>query len=169
MKNKRKSRQDYKRIEKQLTALERRMIDELSEKLGRVQNISSADPSELLDIAADGELDYLSAVLAEAGAVTIEEIKQALQKLKDGTYGICEACGKRIPKRRLQVRPFATQCVKCKQRQERPGDTQRPAPLAARGDSGVTVDLTDEDAQASENLLDEVFRDIGDRELSELY
>jgi RNA polymerase-binding transcription factor DksA len=33
--------------------------------------------------------------------------------MDDGTYGICECCGNKIPKQRLQVIPYAKMCVKC--------------------------------------------------------
>ena len=44
---------------------------------------------------------------------------RALDRLADGTYGVCESCGKPIGKARLQAAPRATLCVPCKQREER--------------------------------------------------
>ena len=41
--------------------------------------------------------------------------ERALERLEDGTYGICERCGKPIGKLRLQAFPRATLCVSCKQ------------------------------------------------------
>ncbi|MCK4283761.1 MAG: TraR/DksA C4-type zinc finger protein [Candidatus Brocadiae bacterium] len=128
--------------------------------LGRVKNVSAADSTELLDMAADGELDYMAAVSAEADSATIGEIERALQKLQEGTYGICEACGKPIKHRRLKARPFATQCLKCKESAERSGVTRVPASVPARAGSPITVDLTDEDANAAETSLADVFQDI---------
>jgi RNA polymerase-binding transcription factor DksA len=43
----------------------------------------------------------------------------ALERLDDGTYGICESCGNPIGKLRLQAAPRATLCVPCKMKQER--------------------------------------------------
>ncbi|MEI6125360.1 MAG: TraR/DksA family transcriptional regulator, partial [Pseudomonadota bacterium] len=37
----------------------------------------------------------------------------ALEKLEDGSYGICEECGEEINKKRLKVLPFAKYCVNC--------------------------------------------------------
>lgn len=42
-----------------------------------------------------------------------EQVEHALEKLKDGTYGICEGCGRRIPEARLRYQPAATRCVEC--------------------------------------------------------
>ena len=59
----------------------------------------------------DREIDlYLS---AQARA-TVVEIDRALQKIEDGTYGICEQCGDVIPDARLQALPYAALCVSCK-------------------------------------------------------
>ena len=59
----------------------------------------------------DREIDlYLS---AQARA-TVVEIDRALQKIADGTYGVCEQCGDTIPDQRLQALPYAALCVSCK-------------------------------------------------------
>ncbi len=162
MKKRKNAKKGTQEIERQLAALERRMMAELSRNLGRVQNLSAADPSELLDIAADGELDYMSALSAESGSATIGEIKRARQKIEDGTYGNCESCGKPISKRRLQARPFATLCIKCKEKEERRVLRRRGGLPAARGEGDVVVDLTKEDLEAREGSLDDVFRDMED-------
>lgn len=43
----------------------------------------------------------------------LAEIEKALSKIKDGTYGLCERCGKRIETKRLAVKPRAIYCLKC--------------------------------------------------------
>ena len=44
----------------------------------------------------------------------IKDIDRALEKIKNGTYGICEQCGQPISLSRLRVRPQAIYCIKCK-------------------------------------------------------
>ncbi|WP_369824935.1 TraR/DksA C4-type zinc finger protein [Sporosarcina sp. P13] len=41
----------------------------------------------------------------------LEKVKHALQAIKEGTYGICEKCGKEIPYERLEAIPYTTVCV----------------------------------------------------------
>ena len=48
----------------------------------------------------------------------IGKIKEALERIDDGTYGICELCGEDISEPRLKARPVTTLCIDCKQRQE---------------------------------------------------
>ena len=49
----------------------------------------------------------------------MERIDKALARIKDGTYGLCERCGKPIEKLRLKALPYANLCIKDKQAEER--------------------------------------------------
>jgi DnaK suppressor protein len=44
-------------------------------------------------------------------------VKEALTRLDDGTYGLCESCGQAIPRERLEALPHASQCVACKSKE----------------------------------------------------
>jgi DnaK suppressor protein len=48
----------------------------------------------------------------------ITKIREALQRIEDGTFGICESCGDDIGPERLNARPMTTLCIDCKRRQE---------------------------------------------------
>lgn len=48
----------------------------------------------------------------------IGKIKEALERIEDGTYGICESCGEDISDERLKARPVTTLCIECKTLQE---------------------------------------------------
>ncbi|SEG77119.1 dksA/traR C4-type zinc finger [Thermomonospora echinospora] len=61
------------------------------------------------DETAPGRLDTLRR--------TLEEIEEALGRLEEGRYGLCEGCGKPIPEGRLEILPYARFCVVCQQRQ----------------------------------------------------
>jgi DnaK suppressor protein len=49
----------------------------------------------------------------------LDKIKKALARLENGTYGICERCGKPIEKARLKALPYANLCIKDKQAEAR--------------------------------------------------
>ena len=49
----------------------------------------------------------------------MDRIDKALAKMDDGTYGLCERCGKAIEKPRLKALPYASLCLKDKQAEER--------------------------------------------------
>ncbi len=44
----------------------------------------------------------------------LDEVNAALEKIDEGTYGVCDNCGKQITKKRLSVLPWATLCKKCR-------------------------------------------------------
>ena len=57
----------------------------------------------------------------ELGVNALREIDNALEKLKEGTFGVCELCGKPIGLRRLKVMPSARLCIACKSKEEASG------------------------------------------------
>jgi len=48
----------------------------------------------------------------------IGKIREALERIEDGTYGICESCGEEITLKRLKARPVTTHCIDCKTQEE---------------------------------------------------
>ncbi len=48
----------------------------------------------------------------------ITKIREALERIDNGTYGYCEICGGEITEKRLIARPVTTMCIACKSRQE---------------------------------------------------
>ena len=44
----------------------------------------------------------------------IQKVEEALQRIEDGTFGICELCEKTISEKRLIARPVTTLCIQCK-------------------------------------------------------
>lgn len=56
--------------------------------------------------------------LSDRESRLINKIRQALERLDDGTYGICDECGEPISIQRLKARPVTTLCINCKSRME---------------------------------------------------
>jgi len=48
----------------------------------------------------------------------ILKIKEALERIEKGTFGICDGCGEEISFKRLKARPVTTYCIECKTKQE---------------------------------------------------
>jgi DnaK suppressor protein len=57
--------------------------------------------------------------LQEREGDSIEKILKALERIEEGTFGVCEECKGKIPRLRLEVNPSATLCVKCQETRER--------------------------------------------------
>jgi DnaK suppressor protein len=67
----------------------------------------------IIDLSEDISLKQLS-----THRENLLKIDEALRKLDEGTYGICEDCGGEISEERLQVIPFAIHCLDCKEKRE---------------------------------------------------
>jgi DnaK suppressor protein len=48
----------------------------------------------------------------------LKKLNDALSRLDEGTFGICESCGGKISEKRLMARPVTTLCINCKKKQE---------------------------------------------------
>ncbi|MGD0090557.1 MAG: TraR/DksA C4-type zinc finger protein [Planctomycetota bacterium] len=68
------------------------------------------DTSDMASDAADGDLALR---IAESETVEASEIERAIEKIDNGTYGLCEMCNKPINAERMQFLPYVTQCIKC--------------------------------------------------------
>jgi DnaK suppressor protein len=100
--------------------------DELRRRLGgelkdlRVR--SSDSTGDAADLAFDSGSEEVTSQLAELEARELNQVERALAKLKQGTYGLCEGCQKKIPITRLNALPFSTACVSCQREMEMYGD-----------------------------------------------
>ena len=111
------------RLNKTLTA--RR--NELRKRLGAdLASLGSQQLKAATGDAADAAFDHtgeeLSSQPAELEARELNQIERALLRLKQGTYGLCEACSVKIPVARLNVLPYSTLCIKCQRESENDSD-----------------------------------------------
>jgi RNA polymerase-binding protein DksA len=78
---------------------------------------SSAD-NHLADTASETYQREFDEGLEEDARRQLREIDAALRRLDEGTYGICEACGREIDPERLEAVPTATLCIDDKRKRE---------------------------------------------------
>lgn len=91
-------------------------------------------PGDEMDVAWSSVDMERSASLIERSEERIRLIDEALARVDDGSYGICEECGDEIPLERLRILPFAAMCVDCQ--------SKRKESRGSRGQS--TVEFWDE-------------------------
>ncbi|MXG90847.1 TraR/DksA family transcriptional regulator [Nocardioides flavescens] len=90
-----------------------------AEVTGLMRDSGDGAGHDQADVGASSfERDHELAVLTSERD-KLEQIEHALERIDDGTYGVCEACGQPVGKMRLMAFPRATLCVTCKQREER--------------------------------------------------
>ena len=103
------------------TDLRKKLADEL-DNLRNFENSKSAGDSA--DVAFESGSDEMASHLAEIDARELTQIDRALSRLKQGTYGLCEACQGKIPVGRLNALPYTTLCIACQREMEKYPDWQ---------------------------------------------
>jgi DnaK suppressor protein len=76
------------------------------------------DPKDIADQASSQYNEELSLRIQYRNRQLIRELRGALIRIEDGSFGICEECGDDIGVGRLKVHPMATLCVNCKRKLE---------------------------------------------------
>lgn len=94
--------------------------DELRKRLGRdLSDLRmSQDTGDEADKAFDAGSGEVSSQLAQLESRELFQIERAIRRLKQGTYGVCEGCSKKIPVSRLNALPFSTTCIACQREME---------------------------------------------------
>lgn len=82
-------------------------------QLGQSQRDESGPGGDVADIASDVAAQSLSLALEQAEGERWSDVRAALQRLDDGTYGRCERCGREIAPARLVALPWARHCLAC--------------------------------------------------------
>jgi RNA polymerase-binding transcription factor DksA len=75
-------------------------------------------PQHLADLGTDSHEQDVSLGLMENETDELHEIQEAFERIKDGSFGLCENCRKKIPKERLKAIPYTRLCVNCKKKEE---------------------------------------------------
>jgi RNA polymerase-binding protein DksA len=108
-----------KQKESILEELEHISADVLKESPREASGDVSGYTLHMADIATDTYDREFSLGLASNERKLLYEIEDALKRIEEKTYGLCEVCGKPIAKTRLKAVPFTRNCLKCQQKAER--------------------------------------------------
>jgi DnaK suppressor protein len=99
--------------------------EEIVRTLRNHRLVNTVVPLELCERAEQRDIDLFRFT---AALDALSEIKSALERVADGTFGICEQCGNHMATRRLEALPWARFCVSCQESSE--NCARDTAPLA---------------------------------------
>ena len=116
----------------QLKEFRQRLLQERAKVAGEIRSIveetkkspreASGDLSgytiHMADMAADTYERELSMNLVSSEQEVLYQIDDALKRIDEGTYGICQQCNKPITLTRLKAVPYASMCIACQRQQE---------------------------------------------------
>ncbi|MDR1787420.1 MAG: TraR/DksA family transcriptional regulator [Treponema sp.] len=109
-----------KKMEHALLALKREIVTNLISGSAEFRGIvDRMHPKDLADVASDDIDRKMIETLGSQELKRLRLIDSAITRIKQGKYGICLKCGKKIPQGRLEAIPYALQCVECKSEEER--------------------------------------------------
>ncbi len=131
---------------KRRDALRRALAGDLS-LLKALRDQTSGD---VVDAALDAAQDEISSKLAEVESRELANIEVALERMKSGSYGVCEICSGKIPLARLTALPYAATCIECQRASEQAGAGGAYAGDWSRVlDGGLDMDVSFSDLEAS--------------------
>lgn len=116
----------------------------LAGDLSLLKSLREQIGGDVVDAALDSAQDEISSKLAEVESRELANIETALERMKAGTYGLCEVCDAKIPLARLTALPYATYCIDC-QRASEEGGSDWSSALESRS-RNVDVSYTDYEA-----------------------
>ena len=80
--------------------------------------LSQDDLADEVDLASSELNQSLTIRLRDRERLLLNKIEKALSKIDEGTFGICDVCEEPIEMKRLEARPVADLCIRCKEAQE---------------------------------------------------
>jgi RNA polymerase-binding protein DksA len=115
---------------RQTTAMRARLRERAAQLRGEIQHTLERSSDEthvrIAEQARDAEDDSFSNLIVDLNLAEIDRdadelrrIDTALARLSEGSYGLCEDCGQRIPEARLEAEPTALRCIRCQELYEK--------------------------------------------------
>lgn len=110
---------EIKKFKDMLQDKKRDLLQKLMKDSDRYHEIfKSSQEGDLADIANDTYEKYLIYDISLNEKEELKDIEDALMKVENETYGICQDCDAFISKQRLQVKPYAKLCISCREKLE---------------------------------------------------
>jgi len=117
---------EFQRMLLVLRARIRGDVQHLTDEALSGEGSDSKSPTHLAELGTDTYEQDFSLRRMENEQEVLDEINESLQRIENGTYGLCESCTEEgrpasksaIPKARLKVIPYARNCVECERKRE---------------------------------------------------
>ena len=108
-----------------LLAMKQKLLGEIDSELRAEREGNKDEGMDTYDLASEERDREINFILSDRERVKLLQIDDALQRLDDGNYGVCESCGLEIGEERLTAMPFSRLCRDCQQDQEREAKSNR--------------------------------------------
>jgi DnaK suppressor protein len=109
----------YKSIIKKLEKMKKEILSEMRQNVDLIRDDLQPEIGDSYDSASKERDRELNLLLMGREKEKLNMIDEALTRIEEGTYGICEECGEAIPLKRLLALPFTQLCIECKNEMEK--------------------------------------------------
>ena len=108
-----------------LTEMKAKLLSEMETELRAGRETSKDEGMDTYDLASEERDREINFILSDRERSKLKQIDDALARIDDQSYGICDSCGLEIAEERLVALPFTRLCRDCQQDQEREAKSQR--------------------------------------------
>jgi DnaK suppressor protein len=90
--------------------------------LNKDHSRTTSMPNNMAELGTDNFDQELTLRVLGSENDALDQIEAAIERIENGNYGLCDKCGEKIPRSRLDAIPYAAQCVRCASQQEEQGN-----------------------------------------------
>lgn len=113
------NQKDLKRFKTILEESKKTVLSSARKTLAEEAAFDTDDLPDEIDLASSEYQQSMIFRLRDREKFLLSKIEKALDRIADGSFGICEGCDEAISIKRLEARPVTTLCIRCKEEQER--------------------------------------------------
>jgi DnaK suppressor protein len=108
-----------------LTEMRRQVLREMNDDLKEGREGAKDEGMDTYDLASEERDREISFILTDRDRDKLQAIQEAIERIDDGSYGICESCESEIAEGRLEALPFTRLCVNCQAEREKEAKAAR--------------------------------------------
>jgi len=112
-------------VRESLLETKSKLLGEIDSELRAERESNKDEGMDTYDLASEERDREINFILSDRERVKLKQIDDALERLDEGNYGVCESCGLEIAEERLTAMPFSRLCRDCQQDQEREAKSQK--------------------------------------------
>lgn len=95
------------------------ILENLKSNSREIKALRDSVPSDNIDFSSIESDSQINLTISANLEQELKEIEESLDKIKNGSFGICESCNELIDIKRLKVKPYAKYCISCRKSAEK--------------------------------------------------
>ena len=114
-----------KKARETLEEMRAQLLRNVQAELHEGRDQTKDEGMDTYDVASDARDKEISLILTDRDRDKLQAITDALARIDEGSYGVCESCESDIAEGRLEALPFTRLCINCQAEREKEAKTQK--------------------------------------------